>query len=238
VSTSPQNSPGPNQRSSLLGSLLPACVAVVERRAPGDPSDLKPVEAHYVARARAKRLNEFAAGRSCARAALELLGVHDAVLPAADDRQPVWPSGCVGSITHTEGFCAAAVAPGTELRALGIDSEIVGAPTSDLWPVLCGAAELSWVDSLPVAERSGAVTLVFSAKEAFYKCQYPLVAEWLDFHDLRIDVAEWGMTGEFRATALRTIRFAQHVRLPITGRYVFHQHFVSAAVWVVADSHA
>lgn len=235
MSTNPQNSVSPNVRSATLCTLLPAAVVVIERRVPGNPADLKPLEAHYVARARPKRLNEFAAGRSCARAALAELGIHDAALPAAEDRQPVWPHGFIGSITHTAGFCAAAVASRTDMRALGIDSERVGAPTPDIWPTLCRDEELAWLDSLPVGQRAAAVTLVFSAKEAFYKCQYPLVAEWLDFHDVRIQVDAWsGAAGEFTVSALRALRFAEVVRLPVVGRYVFHEHFVSAAVSVAA----
>jgi 4'-phosphopantetheinyl transferase EntD len=77
--------------------------------------------------------------------------------------------------------------------------------------------------------------LLFSAKEAFYKCQYPLVGEWLDFHDLSIAVNDWGRTqGSFTASATRSIRFARHADLPIQGRYVFHDQFVSAGLSVPA----
>lgn len=235
VSTTPQNSPTPNQASATLRPLLPAAVVVIERREPGNPADLLPAESHYVARARAKRLQEFAAGRACARAALGVFGVHGVALPAADDRQPVWPAGFLGSITHTAGFCAAAVARRSAIKALGIDSERVGAPTPDIWSALCRAEELAWIDALPAADRPAAVTLVFSAKEAFYKCQYPVAAEWLDFHDVRIEVAGWGAAaGVFTASAMREIRFAAHAALPIEGLYVFHEQFVSAAVSVVA----
>jgi 4'-phosphopantetheinyl transferase EntD len=206
-------------------------VVVFERHHPGDPTDLKPVEAHYVARARAKRLQEFAAGRACARAALAELGIHDMELPAAADRQPMWPPGFVGSITHTSGFCAAAVASCADIRFLGLDSEIVGAPTPDIWPTVCRDEELEWIRTLPPDEQSAAVTLVFSAKEAFYKAQYPLVSEWLDFHDLSIRAPDWSAAaGVFTASATRNIRFANHACLPITGRYAFHAQFVSAAV--------
>ena len=233
MSTTPQNSATPNQRSAALRPLFPADVAVIERRLAGDPADLKPIESHYVSRAVAKRLQEFAAGRACARQALAAFGLPDVAVPAAPDRQPVWPDGFVGSITHTTGFCAAAVAARTSMRALGLDSEIVGAPTPDLWSTLCRPAELAWIDSLAAAQRPAAVTLVFSAKEAFYKCQYPLVAEWLDFHDVRIDAPAWGdATGVFTAAAMRRIRFASHASLPIEGRYVFHEQFVSAGVWL------
>jgi 4'-phosphopantetheinyl transferase EntD len=46
-------------------------------------------------------------------------------------------------------------------------------------------------------ERSTAATVIFSAKEAYYKCQYSLTRRWLDFQDVLID-----MTGDtFRITS-------------------------------------
>jgi 4'-phosphopantetheinyl transferase EntD len=187
----------------------------------------------YVANAVPKRIQEFAAGRACAKAALAEFGVREIALHAAPDRQPVWPDGFIGTITHTAGFCAAAVAPRTSMLAIGLDTEIVGAPTIDIWPAISRSEELTWVQSLPAREQSAAVTLLFAAKEAFYKCQYPLVGEWLDFHDLLIEAGGWGgSTGTFAAEATRDIRFARHVALPVVGRYVFHEQFVSAAVAV------
>jgi 4'-phosphopantetheinyl transferase EntD len=229
VSANSQFPPKSAIASSALQSLFPTAVVVRDRRIPGDAGDLLPSEAHYVARAHPKRIKEFAAGRACAKSALAQLGVRGFALHAAADRQPLWPDGFVGSITHTTGLCAAAVAPRSSILAIGLDSEIVGAPTLDIWPTICRDEELAWVYSLPSSEQPAAVTLLFSAKEAFYKCQYPLVGEWLDFHDLRVQAA-WGETrGTFTASATRDIRFA-HLDLPVTGRYVFHEQFVSAGL--------
>jgi 4'-phosphopantetheinyl transferase EntD len=208
---------------------------VRERRSPGDASELLPSEAAFVKKAVPKRVSEFAAGRACAKSALAALGVHDVALHPAADRQPLWPAGFIGSITHTRGLCVAAVAARSSILAVGLDSEIIGAPTPDIWSTICGDEELAWVGLLPAGDRPAAVTLLFSAKEAFYKCQYPLVGEWLDFHDLSIAVNDWGRTqGSFTASATRSIRFARHADLPIQGRYVFHDQFVSAGLSVPA----
>jgi 4'-phosphopantetheinyl transferase EntD len=235
VSTQSQFPPKSPLPSCALKSLFPADVVVRERRLPGDPADLLASEAAFVKNAVSKRINEFAAGRACARFALAELGVHNVALHPADDRQPVWPAGFIGTITHTTGLCAAAVAACRSILAIGLDSEIIGAPAPDIWSTICRDEELGWVGLLPVGERPAAVTLLFSAKEAFYKCQYPLVGEWLDFHDLSIAVNDWGRTnGTFAASAVRKIRFTRHAVLPIAGRYVFHEQFVSAGVSVPA----
>lgn len=222
-----------------IAPLFPPNVVVRERSAAGDAADLLPDEAKYMARAHPKRINEFAAGRACARAALAALGIRDFALQVAADRQPVWPVGFVGSITHTTGFCAAAVAASSSLQAIGLDSEVVGSPTLDIWPTICRDEELAWVESLAAAVRPSAVTLLFSVKEAFYKCQYPLVGEWLDFHDLRVDVRDWGATaGSFLVRASRSLRIARYVELPAVGRYAFHEQFVSAGIVVAAEARA
>jgi 4'-phosphopantetheinyl transferase EntD len=225
----------PFASSDALTSLFPSSVIVSERRMPGDPADLLPAEAAHVANAVAKRVMEFAAGRVCAKAALGVLGVENVVLLPGADRQPLWPTGTVGSITHTAGLCAAAVAPTNRIAAIGLDSEIAGAPTVDIWPSICRDEELAWVGSLPENDHAAAVTLLFSAKEAFYKAQYPLVGEWLDFHDLRIEVPRWARArGEFLATPTRDIRFGSHAAFPLVGRYAFHEEFVSAGISVAA----
>ena len=223
----------PAVSDALFPTLFPQTVVLKYRRIPGDPGDLHPVEAEHVAKAVPKRVAEFAAGRACARAALAEFGVRAVTLPAAPDRQPLWPDGFIGSITHTAGFCAAAVARRSNILAIGLDTEIAGAPTEDIWPVISRGEELAWIRSLPGGDRYAAITLLFAAKEAFYKCQYPLVGEWLDFHDLAVQVREWGEpAGSFAVTAARSIAFAGRVALPIVGRYLHHEHFVSAAVAV------
>lgn len=234
LSNQSQFSPPPASDTGGFGSLFPAGVAVALRREPGDPGDLLPEEAVYVANAVGKRRNEFAAGRSCARRALGELGVTGFALRTAPDRQPIWPAGFLGSITHTSGFCAAVVVHRSKFKAIGLDSEISGAPTLDIWPTLCRPEELAWVDSLPAAARPAAVTLLFSAKEAVYKCQYPLTREWLDFHDLRIEVSDWGAAvGHFDVAPTRQLKITEQVSLPL-GRYCFHEQFVSTALCIAS----
>ena len=87
-----------------------------------------------------KRIQEFAAGRLCARRALGEFGRRGFPIPVARDRQPFWPAGVVGSITHTAGLCAAVVAERSRLAALGVDTELGGAVKPELWPthMRCG----------------------------------------------------------------------------------------------------
>jgi 4'-phosphopantetheinyl transferase EntD len=141
----------------------------------------------------------------------------------------------VGSITHTAGFCAAVVAERRRIGAVGLDSEVVGDVNAEIWPSICVPGETAWIGSLPPEQRPAAVTLVFSAKEAFYKCQYPLVREHLDFRDVRVEAAGWGAgEGDFTIHPTRQIAIAQDGASPLRGRYVFHERFVTAGMAVAA----
>jgi 4'-phosphopantetheinyl transferase EntD len=225
--------------STTFAALFPAGVAAAELRGSGDPSRLKPEEARSVQRAVPKRVHEFAAGRQCARHALAELGLVDVAIPVAEDRQPVWPPGVVGSITHTAGLCAAVVAAGTHLAAIGIDTELSHAAKPELWPTICVAEERAWVDALQPRERAAAVTLLFSAKEAFYKCQYPLTGDRLSFSDLCVTVLAWGqgegcfsVRPERQFDLLGRIDGAESLR----GTYRFHEEFVSAGVFLPSSA--
>ena len=221
--------------SSRICSLFPAGVVAAELREPGDPRWLFPEESVYVGRAVAKRVQEFAAGRLCARRALAEFGILDFPIRVAADRQPIWPDLLVGSITHTAGFCAAVVAERRRIGAVGLDSEVVGDVNAEIWPSICVPGETAWIGSLPGSQRPAAVTLIFSAKEAFYKCQYPLVGESLDFRDVSVEAQAWGAgEGVFTIHPQRNIAIAQAGALPLRGRYVFHDQFVTAGIAVTA----
>jgi 4'-phosphopantetheinyl transferase EntD len=221
--------------SAAYASLLPASVVCFELREPGDAASLLPEEAAHMGRAVPSRVAEFAAGRLCARHALRACGVDGFALRVATDRQPIWPAGLIGSITHTAGLCVAAVARRGALVGVGIDSELIARASPEFLPRIGVASEIAWVRSLPPAEQAAAILLLFSAKEAFYKSQYPLTAEWLDFSDVRVALDAWrppaGATaGGFEIQPMRPVKVAGQAALPIRGKYRFHEEFVSAAV--------
>jgi 4'-phosphopantetheinyl transferase EntD len=217
--------------SKLIAGMFPAGVAAAELREPGDVSLLLPGEAEYLGRAVTKRIQEFAAGRLCARRALMEFGVEDFPLGVAHDRQPVWPESIVGSITHTTGFCAAVVAERHRFIGLGIDAEIVGRVTAPLWPSICTPREIDWLRSQVGSDQAAAAALLFAAKEAFYKCQYAVVHEWLDFHDVSVETEVRGAgQGVFVITPARRLQLANHATLPMTGQYRFHDEWVLAGL--------
>jgi 4'-phosphopantetheinyl transferase EntD len=112
---------------------------------------------------------------------------------------------------------------------------VVGDVNGDIWPSICLPIETAWIKSLPVSQQAAAVTLIFSAKEAFYKCQYPLVRERLDFHDVRVEAPAWGdADGVFNIHAMRSIAFSAHAALPMQGRYLLHEGWLTAGMALAA----
>jgi len=217
-----------------VSRLFPEGTFAAELCGSGDASGLLPAEAAYVRDAAPKRQAEFAAGRWCARRALGYLGYIDFALLPRVDRSPDWPSGVVGSITHTDGYCAAVVADARRFQAIGVDAEIVGRVTEETWPQLFTAPDAAQIASAPAAERARLATIVFSAKEAFYKCQYALTEGWVGFLDVSIELAE----SDARAGTF-TVRSAGHLPMldaivPVRGRFDVDAGLVLTGVSIAA----
>ena len=177
--------------SRLLTSLFSSRVATFEVAFGADLAPLFASEEPLVAQAVEKRKWEFRAGRHCARHALGELGLAESAILSGPDRAPLWPPGSVGSITHTgaggRAYAAAVVARASEVRALGVDAELAEPLPDDLMPRVLTPSEQAFVDALDARERGLLAMLHFSAKEAFYKCQYPLTQRFLGFQEVEVE---------------------------------------------------
>jgi 4'-phosphopantetheinyl transferase EntD len=149
--------------------------------------ELLPIEVDIVKNTVASRRREFSTGRACARVALSRLGVQPAAIPADEHRAPVWPDGVIGSLSHTRGHTAVAVAHQTRYASIGLDIEAEGRLDDSLVEMICTTEEVRSLrrGSMPL---SAAALYVFSAKESFYKCQYPLTHRMLEFHDVQVEL--------------------------------------------------
>jgi 4'-phosphopantetheinyl transferase EntD len=217
--------------STGLSELFPRGALTAELRGAADPRALYPDEARHLQKAVRKRTEEFAAGRLCARLLLREFGIQNFAVEVGAHRQPLWPKDLVGSITHTTGFCAAVVALKKNLCSVGIDTEIAGSVQPRLWRGICTPSETTWLRALPESERLAAATLIFSAKEAFYKCQFAVTQERLGFHDVSVQLPAWGeKRGAFSVVANRSIELERSAALPLPGRYLFHEQFITSGI--------
>lgn len=169
-----------------MAELLPAETCCRELWGAGEPATLLPAERACTAGFATARLREFAAGRSCARLALTDLGMVVAPLLVGSTREPLWPAGCAGSITHTEGYCAVAVCRIGAVVSLGIDAERLVELERPEWQVLFCAAEIEWLDSLAPPQQLAMACALFSGKEAYFKCLYPLTRRAFEPKDVEL----------------------------------------------------
>jgi 4'-phosphopantetheinyl transferase EntD len=201
----------------LITELLPTSVASADATEDFPDAALWPGEQAAVVRACERRRREFATARACARAALARLGIEPAAIVPDRRGAPMWPPGIVGSITHCEGYRAAAVARGSELMTIGIDAE-PNEPLPDGVLRLMALAEERTHLSRLAAERPDVCwdRLLFSAKEAVYKAWFPLTHRWLGFEQALVTLDP--DTGTFSAHLRGVASAGRITRVP--GRWL------------------
>jgi enterobactin synthetase component D len=136
-----------------------------------------------IARSVTKRQREFYFGRLCAREAMKRLGAGVADVHIGAHREPVWPAGLVGSISHTRNSAAAVAASARQCAGIGIDLELLIEldQVSSILPIVAGVDEVAVVSSATTHDAAQALTLIFSVKEAFFKASYEAVSYFFDF---------------------------------------------------------
>jgi len=173
----------------LIGRLLPPAAVPVEAFEDIDGEPPFPGEQDLIAAAVPRRRQEFITARRCAREALGRLGFPQVALRPGPRREPLWPAGAVGSITHCEGYRAAAVARSSDLAAVGIDAEPHGPLPAGVLGQVTAADDAGLLDRLRDSDASiHWDRLLFSAKEAIYKAWYPLTGRWLGFEDAYLSI--------------------------------------------------
>jgi 4'-phosphopantetheinyl transferase EntD len=218
----------------VIETLFPADVIAVEATAEMAEEPLHSEEAASTGRMSSDRLREFALGRACARAALGRLGAPLGPVLRGDDRAPVWPPGVVGSLSHCEGFCGVVVARQGAILGLGLDVERDAPLSTRAAERICTPAERDHLAGLPGRSVEAWAKLVFSAKESFYKCYYPLARKRLGFRDaaVRIDPEAQRFAVELVREDAPAAAGARH----FTGHFRLAPPHVLTGVTLVCDS--
>jgi 4'-phosphopantetheinyl transferase EntD len=107
---------------------------------------------------------------------------------------------------------------------VGVDAEVVSAVSEDIWPEIMTPRERTAQCRLAESFAQAFAATVFSAKEAFFKAQFPLTGTWLDFHDVEVEIAE----GEFRAHTRDPITHLPTANPPPLGRYQLQDGYILA----------
>ena len=188
--------------------------------------DLHAEEQKVLGDAVPKRRMDFIAGRTCARTALELLGSEVSPILRGPNREPLWPADIVGSITHCEGYCAAAVSYKRKYLGIGIDAEINQALPDGIIDIVSLPEERQLLDQLLPRNRNWD-RLLFSIKESVYKVWFPIQGSWLGFEDVivKIDPSISAFEAYVQRVPLRDGSAAFSI---LRGRYFFGEHILTA----------
>jgi 4'-phosphopantetheinyl transferase EntD len=214
----------------VIASLLPPEIACAELF--DDPPAAAagfPAEVAAVAGAVDKRRREFLTVRHCARQALAVLGVAPVPILPGDRGAPRWPAGVIGSMTHCDGYRAAAVARAGVVRSIGIDAEPHEPLPDGVAGLVVRPEEAALVDTLAAGDAGICWDrLLFSAKESVYKAWYPLAQRWLDFQEASVTLEPHG---RFEVRLLVEPPIVDGSRLDgFTGRWLVSNGLVVTAI--------
>jgi 4'-phosphopantetheinyl transferase EntD len=142
-----------------------------------------------IARSMQKRQAEYFYGRLAARLALLEMGRADADVGRGRLREPVWPEGTLGSISHSGRYVAAVVAPAQTLLGIGVDVEVVigSSARMAIMSKVLAVGELAslraWAGRFSL---DALLTLAFSAKESFFKAAFGVVRRYFNFDAVHV----------------------------------------------------
>jgi len=150
-------------------------------------SELHASEQRCVDSAVEKRKAEFSTGRVLSARALQLLEVRGQPILRGSKNEPLWPSGLVGSISHTSQTCVVVIAYDHICSGIGIDVEARDANISDLAHLILRPGELDKTYDNPGEIYDDAVRLTFSAKESIFKSVFAHVGRFVEFEEVGLE---------------------------------------------------
>ncbi len=219
----------------MIDELLPADVAAEEIVGEDPTATLLPGEEYLVAKAVAKRRTEVTHARACAHRALAAIGKpSDEPILRGSKGEPLWPAGVVGSITHTAGYYAAAVADSGKIRSIGMDAEVHGELPDGVLSHIAFGRELTMLTGLGRRDQVWWDRVLFSAKESVYKAWFPLTGRWLGFEDAEIMLDPTAGTFAARILIDGTTSDGTDPLSTMAGRWLVRDGFVLTAITLPA----
>ena len=214
--------------SSLFPDAARFCYVITDRERPDlqNYHGLHPLEQALVSHSVDVRKAEFGDARWCAHQALRDLGEWDNEPILRGERgMPLWPRDITGSMTHTEGFRAAVVAPRTHVRSMGLDAEPADPLPREVIGSIARPGEMPQLERLRNEGIECADRLLFCANEATYKAWFPMTHRWLGFEDAEIDIRSDGSFVSYLLVRPTPVPF-------ISGRWMVDDGYVIAATAV------
>ena len=150
---------------------------------------LHPAEENYFSQlSSVSRKEHYRSGRICAGEVLSKLGtIGQPVLRDPQTREPLWPEGISGAITHSGKWAAAAAGKTSDVSGIGIDLEDLERQVdSRISRHVCIPEEKKWLQECGEDFLEQYLKIIFSAKESIFKAFFPYSRTYLHFHDARI----------------------------------------------------
>ena len=150
---------------------------------------LHPAEENYFSQlSSVSRKEHYRSGRICAGEVLSKLGtIEQPVLRDPQTREPLWPEGISGAITHSGKWAAAAAGKTSDVLGIGIDLEDLERQVdSRISRHVCLPEEQKWLQECGEDFLEQNLKIIFSAKESIFKAFFPYTRTYLHFHDARI----------------------------------------------------
>lgn len=212
----------------MIETLFPPDVVTVIATPDMWDGALYPEEAAIVRGAVLKRKREFAAGRLCARKALHRLGIQNYPLVVGENREPLWPTGIVGSLSHCLDYCGVAVSFRDPIIGIGLDVEPIQPLTPETIDLCFTSPERAWLISNGGLTHDYWPKVIFSAKESVYKCYFPLARNYLDFQDVELHISP--QSGQFSAMISAAAPPALSDVRVLCGRFAVNDTHVFTAI--------
>lgn len=218
---------GEQDLTDQLLEKLPAQISLVKATTSMWCSPVFSEEEALIEHALEKRKKEFRAGRNGAHLAMRRLGLKAEPIMRGQHREPLWPEGVIGSLSHTQNYCVAICSKlHAGIALLGVDVEQNLPLADDVDSYVHSEPERALLESLEDLPKR----IIFSAKESLFKCMYPLLGRYFGFRDVELSLDP--LTRQFDYVPAR----AGKTRVPriegFTGYYVFDEAYVLTLCYV------
>ena len=166
-------------------------------------------------------------------------------MPVGEYRQPLWPQSVIGSISHSDDYCAVAVSRRSVVTGLGVDVEPYEDLDADVADIVLTDSELAATRTRDAMASTMGTTLVdealidnalvggkvhkliFSIKEAIYKCCYPQVRAFIDFKQCEVTLDL--QTRSYKGVIDCRNADDQPVHLEVTGKWMIEAGHIFAS---------
>lgn len=178
-----------------------------------------------------KRKAEFLCGRFLAHKALKQLDFSVEHIPIGKNRAPIFPNGCLGSISHTQREAICAAARLSDFQYLGVDLEevITTSTMNEVESLIINEAEKRLIYHTGLTPEA-ALTLAYSVKESIFKALHPSVGYYFDFSAARIKALSTS-SGEVICSLARDLSPELPAETLISGEFCIDDNTVLSAIF-------